>query len=132
MFADDAVLFAENPLSLQLLLNDVEKYCKAWRLKINTNKTKVMVFENGRHTHHDFYIYEKKIEIVECFKYLGVYLYKNGKWNRSQSSIAQHASVSLHNMFIVNNQLDLRTKQKLELFDSTVSPILNYAAIVCG
>ena len=46
LFADDAVLFAENPLSLQLLLNDVEKYCKAWRLKINTNKTKVKVFEN--------------------------------------------------------------------------------------
>ena len=101
MFADDAVLFAETPLSLQLLLNDVEKYCKAWCLKINTNTTKVMVFENGRHTHHEFYIYEKKIEIVEYFKYLGVYLYNNGKLNRSQSSIAQHASVSLHNMFIV-------------------------------
>ena len=29
LFANDAVLFAENPLSLHLLLNDVEKYCKA-------------------------------------------------------------------------------------------------------
>ena len=113
MFADDAVLFAENPLSFQLLLNDVEEYCKAWRLKINTNKTKAMVFENGRHTHHDFYIYEKNIEIVDFFKYLGVYLYTNGKWNRSQSLIAQHASVSLYHMFIVNNQLDLPTKQNM-------------------
>ena len=53
------------------------------------------------------------------------------KWNRSQSSIAQHThAVSLHNMFIVNNQPDLPTKQKLELFDSTFSPILNYTAEV--
>ena len=116
MFADDAVLFAENPLSFQLLLNVVEEYCKAWRPKINTYKTKAMVFENGRHTHHDFYIYEKNIEIVESFKYLGVYLYTNGKWNRSQSLIAQHASVSLHHMFIVNNQLDLPTKQNMNFF----------------
>jgi len=43
-----------------------------------------------------------------------------------------HAIVSIHNMFIVNNQLDLPTKQKLELFDSTDSPILNYAAEVWG
>ena len=66
------------------------------------------------------------------FQIFGSLLVQNGKWNRSQSSIAQHASVSLHNMFIVNNQLDLPTKQKLELFDSTVSPVLNYAAEVWG
>ena len=33
-------------------------------------------------------------------------------------------------MFIVNNQLDLPTKQ--ELFEITVSPILDYAAEVWG
>ena len=131
-FADDAVIFSENPQSLQIILNDVEQYCNVWNLKINVNKTKIMIFENGRHTKHDFFIYNSKIEIVHCFKYLGVYFYKNGNWNRTQKRVAQHASYSLHNLFIVCNQLELPISQKSKLFDSLVAPILNYASEIWG
>ena len=54
LFADDAVLFAQTPTALQSMLNDLEQYCNTWGLKINTNKTKVMIFERGRSTNHDF------------------------------------------------------------------------------
>jgi len=57
------------------------------------------MFEAGRPTHYEFYIYNKRIEIVESFNYLGIQLYKNGNWNRTQKYIAQHASFSLHNLF---------------------------------
>ena len=45
MFADDQVLFSTSPTSLQLMLNDIETYCNTWKLKINVNKTKVLIFE---------------------------------------------------------------------------------------
>ena len=49
LYADDAVVFAKSKESLQSLLNDIELYCGTWGLKINTRKTKVMIFEKGRH-----------------------------------------------------------------------------------
>ena len=71
LFADDQVLFATSPNTLQLLLSDLETYCHIWSLKINTNKTKAMIFEKGRKaTYFDFYIYGTAIEIVDHFKYL--------------------------------------------------------------
>ena len=67
LFADDAVVFSRDPNTLQSILNDIENYCISCDLKLNTNKTKMMIFEAGRPTQFDFYIYNKRIEIVESF-----------------------------------------------------------------
>ena len=85
LYADDQVAFAKLPETLQKILTDIENYCTMWGLKINTQKTKAMIFEKGRRTHHDFYIYNTALEVVGSFKYLGVTLFKNGNWNRSQN-----------------------------------------------
>ena len=50
LYADDAVAFAKSKEILQSLLQDIELYCRIWGLKVNTKKTKVMIFERGRHT----------------------------------------------------------------------------------
>ena len=47
-FANDAVLFAQNPGSLQSMLSDVETYCNPWGMKLNVNKTKCKIIELGR------------------------------------------------------------------------------------
>ena len=132
LFADDAVVFAYDPFSLQSMLNDIENYSNTWGLRLNVNKTKIMIFENGRHTYYDFFLYNTRIEVVTTFKYLGVHLFKNGNWNRTQKKVAQYALFSMHNLFIVNNQLELPVSQQLSLFDTLVSPILNYSAEVWG
>ena len=49
--SDDAVVFAKSPEVSQSILHDIESYCTLWGLKINTRKTKAMLFEKGRHTH---------------------------------------------------------------------------------
>ena len=56
LFTDDAVLFAHTPEALQYLLDDLQYYCTTWKLKVNTNTTTIMIFENGRHMMHDFLI----------------------------------------------------------------------------
>ena len=132
MFADDSILFSQNPQALQSMLNDIQLYCETWGLRLNVNKTKIMIFENGRHTTHNFFIYNQPIEIVSSFKYLGVYFHKNGNWYRTQKRIAQHASYSLHNLFTIFNQIDLPVSKKADLFDTLVFPVLNYAAEIWG
>ena len=84
LYADDKVVFAISPETLQSLLNDMENYCHAWGLKINTDKTKAMIFEKGRRTYFNFYIYGHSTEVVESFKYLGVTFFKKGNWFRTQ------------------------------------------------
>ena len=101
LFADDQVVFAKSPQALQSLLSDIENYCTAWGIKININKTRAMIFEKGRRSHYDFYIYNTAIELVDSFKYLGITLFKNSNWYRSQKCIAQHASFALFNLFTV-------------------------------
>ena len=76
LFADDAILFAQTPEALQSLLNDLSTYCDTWGLKINRNKTKIMIFERGRLTKFDFSLNNTVLEIVTSFKYLGVHFFK--------------------------------------------------------
>ena len=56
LYVDDALVFAKSPTVLQSMLNDIELYCGTWGVKINTSKTKAMIFEKGRHTNYDFYL----------------------------------------------------------------------------
>lgn len=106
--------------------------CNTWGMKINTAKTKVMIFEKGRSTTYDFHIYNTKIEIVNSFRYLGITLHKNGNWLRSQKFIAQHGSFSLHNLFGLLKNLELPTAQKFRLFDTLVASVLNFGAEIWG
>jgi hypothetical protein len=114
------------------MLNDIETYCQTWGLKINTEKTKILIFEKGRHTHYNFTLCGKDLDNTDSFKYLGTHIYKNGSWCRTQKRIAQHANFALHNLFIAFNQLELSFESKFQLFDSLVGSVLNYNAAVWG
>ena len=101
-------------------------------MKINTSKTKDIIFEKGRRTHYDFYIYNTVIELVDSLKYLGITLFKNGNWYRTQKCISQHASFALYNLFTVLKNIELPIEKKLKLFDTLVSSILNFGSEVWG
>ena len=133
LYADDQVVFAKSPETLQSLLTDIETYCNIWGLKINTAKTKMMIFERSRDaTYADCFINNTRIEVIESCKYLGVTLFKNGNWNRSQKCIAKHDSFTLYNLFTVFNNIELSVNQKCKLFDSLVGSILNFGSEIWG
>ena len=44
LYADDTVLMSEIANGLQTLLNIFYEYSKLWKLKVNIDKTKIMVF----------------------------------------------------------------------------------------
>ena len=51
LYADDTILLAETPDGLQKQLNIFSKYCNLWRLKVNAEKTKVMIFGSRKNQH---------------------------------------------------------------------------------
>ena len=63
-------------------------YCAKWRLIINTDKTKVMVFRKGGILSKDdhWFYGDKKLDIVNTFNYVGIvfsYTGKHGKWSQT-------------------------------------------------
>ena len=44
LYVDDTVLMAETHDDLQNILNKFGEYCNTWRLKANTDKTKVKIY----------------------------------------------------------------------------------------
>ena len=61
MYADDTALLAETAAGLQKTLDRFENYYNHWKFKINTNKTKVVVFVKGNHSKCLFFILMVKI-----------------------------------------------------------------------
>ncbi len=47
-FADGLVIISESEEKLQSIIKCVEIWCKKWRLKVNTVKTKVVHFRSKR------------------------------------------------------------------------------------
>ena len=47
LYADDIVLLAETEQGLQKGLDLLEQYCDKWKLTVNINKKKIMVFRKG-------------------------------------------------------------------------------------
>ena len=74
LYADDTVIFASSARGLQISLNNLSTYSKLWKLEVNAEKTKIMVFSrNGRYSKNMRFVYEEeKLEIAKELKYLGV------------------------------------------------------------
>ena len=77
LYADDTVVLSDNRNDLQEALNVFEQYCEEWKLTVNIEKTKVLIFANGRLSKQDkFYFKGKLLEIVNEYKYLGIFFFQ--------------------------------------------------------
>ena len=47
LFADDLVSLGDTVGNLQKLIDKLSEYCKKWGMKVNKDKTKVIVLRNG-------------------------------------------------------------------------------------
>ena len=132
LYADDAVLFSTSAEKLQIMVNKLNDYSSIRNLKVNTNKTKIMIFEKGRKTNVNIYYNGILLEIVDNFKYLGTMFYKNGCWNRTQKTLAEYGSFAMHNLNRLFQNITLSDNEKFKLFDCLVGPVLSYACEIWG
>ena len=46
LYADDLVIFSKSAKNLQIVLNKLESFCENVDLRVNLDKTKIMIFNN--------------------------------------------------------------------------------------
>ncbi len=134
LYADDTVLMADSSEEMQKCLDAFSIYCQKWKLTINAEKTKVVIFGGNKisKAKYHFNLEEKNIEIIDKYKYLGVYFSQSGSFLNARKHIVQQAKKAMILLYTKINNLDLPLDLQLKLFDHTVLPILTYSCEVWG
>ena len=130
LYADDTVLMADSPEELQNCLNHFSTYCQNWKLQININKTKILIFGSRKKPNFQFKIDDTIIEIVDRYKYLGIVFSQSGSFLNARKHIVQQAKKAMTLFYIKTNNLDIPLDLQLKLFDHTILPILTYGCEV--
>ena len=136
LYADDLILLAESPESLQLMINKLNEYCNSWNLIINLDKSKVMVAgcSRGRCSQREkWYCGRENIEVVKTYKYLGIDV-------TPTFNMKQHLSSKLiktKNAINISWNLLLRKKEvpnsaKYKVYEGVLRSMMCYGAQVWG
>ena len=88
LYADDNVIFSESAVGLQHGLDLLQEYCQRWRLTVNPNKSKIILFRKGGVLPQDlvFRYGDINLEIVSKFIYLGIVFTTGGLSRQAQKS----------------------------------------------
>ena len=70
MYADDVVFMAETEEVLKVLINKFNNVCKRRGLKINVDKSEVMIVDGGNENRSEVDLNGKMLEVVKEFGYL--------------------------------------------------------------
>jgi len=135
LYADDIVFIAPDPDILQNMINKLHKYCDLWDLRVNLNKSKIMVFrKKGRlkKSYNWKYGYTL-IEVVTSYKYLGVNFVSTGQFGSHLDTQLAVAKMGLNTVYRSFFNLQSRNIESyFKLFDSVFRSVLCYAAQVWG
>ena len=134
MYADDTILLDDSAFNLQKGLNELKSYCNKWKLQINSDKTKIMIFANRKvkKENYNFKIGEDNLEIVDSFKYLGIQFSYNGKFIVAINELCTMAERAMYSLYKKSRSLHLPIDIQFNLFDRVVLPIMLYSCEVWG
>lgn len=115
-YADDTVLLASNFNDIQHLLQKLNDRCNEYGLKINLNKTKLMIITKSPQNHNQINlgIGNTVVENVQTYRYLGTWIEKSGdqtKEIRTRIEIARSTFIKMKKLFTsrdINIELRMR------------------------
>ena len=124
---------AESRVELQAALYGMMHYCRLWKLDINTDKTKVVVY-GSKHgsTEDNFKFGDHIIHVVSEYTYLGICFPCNNNFNKGISILRNQASRAMFSLIKKSRRLGLDVDVQLQLFDSLILPIMLYGCEVWG
>lgn len=101
-FADDIALLADSVSSMQKILKALYKYCKMNHLSINIDKTKIVIFRKGGHSHDKKispfkYGDEGNIEVVSNYVYLGIMFSNSSVFLNATKAMVSKANIAQFN-----------------------------------
>ena len=131
LFADDIVLFSEFAENLQAQIELFYKYCEIWNLIISIAKTKIVIYNQIYAKYSfSFTLGENALEIVDKYKYLGLWCSNNKNiFVKNHSYLAEQARKAIFTMRNYSHSLGhLTPKLSLRVFEAQIEPILMYGS----
>ena len=129
-FADDIVLLATKD-QLQLFLDVLSKFAHKWRLRVNLDKTKVVIFDPKCNSlsKEKFYYDHHLVQVVNKYLYLGVVFTSDLKWQgHIQHLIGKGKDKSHHLINTLLRYRNISTEAKINIWNSLVRPVLEYGS----
>ena len=127
----EQVLPGENN-EIQQQLDDLCKYACENQMKLNSEKTKVMLFNVAKQSDFMPEIMVKdelqNIEVVEEFKLLGVWITSDLKWDANTNAITTKAYKRLWMLRRLKN-LGLKTVSLVNVYTSQIRSLLEFGAV---
>ena len=133
MYADDLVLIAKDEDELQNLLSQLNKFCNDWGLKVNIDKTKVVIFNKKGKLCETKITYDSiQIESVLSYKYLGIKFTANGKFDIAKQDLLERGLKAMFKLTSTFNELKPDFDTSIHLFDRLVTCVLSYGSELYG
>jgi hypothetical protein len=136
LYADDLALLASTAAELQSLLDALHEFCVAYDMEVNVAKTEIVVFgrkqfDKLENLQSRWKFAGQPIPVSSEFKYLGVVFHSTRGVSAAVSTLAAAGKRAMWAMLQRIGRLDIQSlKQKVDLFDMLVAPILSYCSEV--
>lgn len=126
MYADDLVIMSKSSSGLQNALDKLHDYCSKWKLSVNINKTKIMIFNKRGHTLSKYSFTYGNIVLQLCneYSYLGIIFTPSGSFTKAINILKDKACKAFFK--IRENLYNSSVKCGFKLFNSLLRPILCY------
>ena len=128
IWADDIILLSETEEGLQCMLNRLSKYTKDNGMRINTDKTKGMIFnKSGKFFRRNFKFDNQQIFTTNSYKYLGFIVTPSGEISSGLRDLKDRALKAYYKLKkTMGYYFRLHPNITIHLFDTLIKPILLY------
>lgn len=135
LYADDIVILSDSPNGLQEMIDCLHRYCLTWSLRVNLDKSKIMIFRTGPRVSKNlrWQFGDEPVDIVNNYKYLGVEINYNlsfKKHLKNKLATAKLAINSTWSSYIKHPKIS--KSNKLKIFVTASTSIMFYASQVWG
>jgi hypothetical protein len=129
LWADDLILLSTSSSDLQNQLDNLAHYSSLWRLIVNIIKTKILVY--GDKDPPIFHLGNNVIDTTTQYQYVGCIFSDQQGFQANIEHIKKQASKAIHSVYGNCKPLgQIPPILACSLFDSLVSPILEYGSPV--
>ena len=135
LFADDMILLSETVIGLQTQLNSLFSAASRLQLKVNMNKSNIVVFRKGGYLGaRERWVYgDCMMKVVNSYKYLGICFSTRLSFYHACQDLVSRAKRALLCIMSKLYRIGCNSVNVfLKIFDTQVQPIVLYGAEIWG
>ena len=136
LYADYLILIADSETDLKLQINSLGNFADRYRMEINPQKTKVMIFhEKNKPPNETTFssIGKHQIKVTNEYKYLGVILDNKGSFKNHVEMQVEKSVKCIYSVLTKNREWKgFKRRLLLHLFDHLIAPVISYGCEIWG